>query len=72
MPVANLTSLAADATLVGILAQLLEGRWSNFPARHIDHPQKCCIVVRIHQKAQIGQDVLDFGIGENDWPPLMK
>ena len=49
-----------DLAFGGVVAELFQGRRADFPARHVDHPQEGVVVVRVHDQAEVGHQVLHF------------
>ncbi len=49
-----------DTALGGVVAELFQGGRADLAARHVDHPQVGVVVVRVHQQAQVGHEVLDL------------
>lgn len=49
-----------DLAFGGVIAEFFQGRGADFPARHVDHPQEGVVVVRVHDQAEVGHQVLHF------------
>ncbi|VVN29037.1 hypothetical protein PS647_04769 [Pseudomonas fluorescens] len=49
-----------DLALGGVVAQLLQRGRADLAARHVDHPQEGVVVVRVHDQAEVGHQVLYF------------
>jgi len=54
----------ADAPLRGVAAEFLHRGGAELAPRGVDHAQEGGVIVRIHQQAQVGHDVLHLGEGE--------
>ncbi|MCY1429433.1 hypothetical protein D9M71_453500 [compost metagenome] len=49
-----------NAAFGGVVAELLQGGGTDLPARHVDHAEEGVVVVRVHQQAEVGHQVLHF------------
>ncbi|MNM29021.1 hypothetical protein D3C81_395510 [compost metagenome] len=49
-----------NAALGGVVAELFQGGGADLAAWHVDYPQVGVVIVRVHQQAQVGHQVLDL------------
>ncbi|MCY1188075.1 hypothetical protein D9M73_291300 [compost metagenome] len=53
-------SVHRDLALGGVVAELLQCGRADFPAWYVDHPQEGVVIIRVHQQAEVGHQVLDL------------